>query len=144
MALRQMGAIAERLLAAGRDRAEPVAFITRGNHARQSVVVTTLAEATHAAAAIRTHTPTLIVVGPVVALQSHCCLAKRCCRGLKENVMLPETAPFPADQIVALNRDHLRPAKPSSAHGWPGSWPAIRRPTRRSRSPPHRPRGGRR
>jgi uroporphyrin-III C-methyltransferase len=69
MALRQIGSIASHLLAAGRDVAEPVAFITDATTPRQSVVVTTLADAAQAAAGIPRHAPTLIVIGPVVALR---------------------------------------------------------------------------
>jgi uroporphyrin-III C-methyltransferase len=69
MALRQIGSIAAHLLAAGRDAAEPVAFITDATTPRQSVVVTTLADAVTAAAGIPRHAPTLIVIGPVVALR---------------------------------------------------------------------------
>jgi len=69
MALRQIGSIAAHLLAAGRDAAEPVAFITDATTPRQSVVVTTLADAVTAAAGIPPHAPTLIVIGPVVALR---------------------------------------------------------------------------
>ena len=69
MALRQIGAIAAHLLAAGRDAAEPVAFISDATTPRQKVVVTTLADAAQAAAGIPRHAPTLIVIGPVVALR---------------------------------------------------------------------------
>jgi uroporphyrin-III C-methyltransferase len=70
MALRQVGKIAERLRAAGRGGAEPVAFITDATTPRQLVVTTTLAQAEVASADISRHAPTLIVVGPVVALRS--------------------------------------------------------------------------
>jgi uroporphyrin-III C-methyltransferase len=70
MALRQIGAIATHLRAAGRDPAEPVAFITEATTPRQRVVVSTLAEAERTATAILSHVPTLIVIGPVVALRS--------------------------------------------------------------------------
>ena len=69
MALRRIGAIAARLRAAGRDAAEPVAFITDATTPRQRVAITTLAEAERTAAAIPSHAPTLIVIGPVVALR---------------------------------------------------------------------------
>ena len=69
MALRRIGAIAARLRAAGRDGEEPVAFITEATTPRQRVVVTTLALAEAACAAIPRNAPTLIVVGPVVALR---------------------------------------------------------------------------
>jgi uroporphyrin-III C-methyltransferase len=70
MALRRIGGIAVHLRAAGRAAAEPVAFITEATTARQRVAITTLAEAADTAASIPSHAPTLIVVGPVVALQS--------------------------------------------------------------------------
>jgi uroporphyrin-III C-methyltransferase len=69
MALRQIGAIAERLLAAGRDPAEPAAFIAGATTARQQVTLATLADAGRAAAEIPAHAPTLIVIGPVVSLR---------------------------------------------------------------------------
>jgi uroporphyrin-III C-methyltransferase len=69
MALRQIGAISTRLRVAGRDAAEPVAFITDATTPRQHVAITTLAHAEHTAASIPSHAPTLIVVGPVVALR---------------------------------------------------------------------------
>jgi len=69
MALRRIGAIASRLRAAGRDAEEPVAFITDATTPRQRVRVTTLAEAPAIASAIPPGTPTLIVIGPVVALR---------------------------------------------------------------------------
>jgi siroheme synthase len=46
-----------------------VAFISEATTPRQHVVITTLAEAEYSAAAIPSHAPTLIVVGPVVALR---------------------------------------------------------------------------
>ena len=69
MALRRIGAIAANLRAAGRSGTEPVAFITEATTPRQRVAVTTLAEAERAAAAIPPNAPTLIVIGPVVALR---------------------------------------------------------------------------
>jgi uroporphyrin-III C-methyltransferase len=69
MALRRIGAIAAHLRAAGRPGTEPVAFITEATTPRQRVAVTTLAEAERVAAAIPPNAPTLIVIGPVVALR---------------------------------------------------------------------------
>jgi uroporphyrin-III C-methyltransferase len=69
MALRRIGVIAARLRAAGRNTEEPVAFITEATTPRQRVVITTLAQADAVAADIPNDTPTLIVVGPVVALR---------------------------------------------------------------------------
>jgi uroporphyrin-III C-methyltransferase len=70
MALRQAGAIAARLRAAGRAPDEPVAFVTEATTPRQHVAITTLAEAATIAASIPATAPTLIVVGPVVALRA--------------------------------------------------------------------------
>ena len=70
MALRQAGAIAARLRAAGRAADEPVAFITEATTPRQRVAITTLADAAVVAAGIPINAPTLIVVGPVVALRA--------------------------------------------------------------------------
>ncbi|HEY6432321.1 MAG TPA: uroporphyrinogen-III C-methyltransferase [Acetobacteraceae bacterium] len=69
MGLRTIGAIAARLRAAGRPDVEPVAFITDATTPQQRVVVATLADAEQIAATIPAHAPTLIMVGPVVALR---------------------------------------------------------------------------
>jgi uroporphyrin-III C-methyltransferase len=69
MALRRIGAIAAHLRAAGRGADEPVAFITDATTPRQHVVVTTLAQAEATSGNIPRDAPTLIVVGPVVALR---------------------------------------------------------------------------
>ena len=66
MAQRQIGAIAARLIAAGRDPAELVALISDATTPRQTVRTTTLAEA---GAVAPVGAPTLIVIGPVVALR---------------------------------------------------------------------------
>ena len=65
MAARQFDAIAARLIEAGRDPGDAVATIQNATRADQTVHVTTLG----AAAAIVSEEPTLIVVGPVVALR---------------------------------------------------------------------------
>ena len=67
MAQRQIGAIAERLIAAGRSSAEPVALVADATTPRQSVTVTTLRDAGRDAAV--SASPLLIVIGPVVALR---------------------------------------------------------------------------
>ena len=69
MALRQIGVIAAHLRAAGRDDAEPVALISDATTPRQQVATTTLGEAEYTAASIPSRAPTLIVIGPVVALR---------------------------------------------------------------------------
>ena len=48
---------------------EPVAFVTEATTPRQRVTITTLADAERCAAAIPSHAPTLIIIGPVVALR---------------------------------------------------------------------------
>jgi uroporphyrin-III C-methyltransferase len=68
MGARNLGTIAARLLAAGRDPADAVALIQDATRPDQSVTITTLAEAADRAASV---SPVLIVVGPVVALRDH-------------------------------------------------------------------------
>lgn len=67
MAQRQIGAIADRLMAAGRHPAEAVALITDATTVRQTVAITTLRES--AQAVTTAGSPLLIVIGPVVALR---------------------------------------------------------------------------
>ncbi|HLJ02008.1 MAG TPA: uroporphyrinogen-III C-methyltransferase [Solirubrobacteraceae bacterium] len=69
MGVRQLGAIAGKLVAAGRAADEPAAIIQRGTMSGQRVVVATLAtiEAEATAAGIRA--PAITVVGPVAALR---------------------------------------------------------------------------
>jgi uroporphyrin-III C-methyltransferase len=69
MALRRIGAIAAQLRAAGRAAAEPVAFITDATTPHQRVAITTLVDAERTAATVPARAPTLIVIGPVVALR---------------------------------------------------------------------------
>ena len=104
---------------------EPVAFITDASTARQSVVTTTLAQVEAASAEISAHAPTLIVVGSggraavadrgvagdradVLRARNEPRDSLRGTQAMPSLPMLPETAPFPADQITALNRDHVR------------------------------------
>ena len=67
MAQRQIGAIAERLIAAGRAPDEQVALIADATGPRQTVAITSLANAGRDASV--SAAPLLIVVGPVVALR---------------------------------------------------------------------------
>ncbi len=69
MALRQAGAIAARLIAAGRARDEAIAFVGDATTPRQRVTLATLTTAGAIAACLDPHAPTLIVVGPVLALR---------------------------------------------------------------------------
>ena len=70
MALRQAGAIAARLVEAGRARDEPVALISDATTARQRVTMATLSSTGAIAAGLDQHAPTLLVAGPVLALRS--------------------------------------------------------------------------
>ncbi len=68
MAGRQLDVIAARLLAAGRDPAEGVAVIQDATRPTQTVRITTLGLTVAVPAS---QAPTLIVIGPVVALRDH-------------------------------------------------------------------------
>ncbi len=69
MAQRRIGQIADRLVAAGRAPSEPVALISNATCPDQDVRITTLAEAAADVAGIPFGAPTLILVGPTVALR---------------------------------------------------------------------------
>ncbi len=69
MGLRHAGALAAQLIQAGRAPDDGVAFVANATMPSQSVTVATLATAAAAAAALSPDDPTLIVVGPVVALR---------------------------------------------------------------------------
>jgi len=66
MAFRQLGAIAERLIAEGRSPDEPVAVVSKAARADQKVLVATLATAADALAASTIEPPAVVVVGAVV------------------------------------------------------------------------------
>jgi len=70
MGLANLRAIAETLIAHGRDPATPAALIERGTTEAQRTIVTTLAELPDAAAAARLESPVVTVIGPVVSLSS--------------------------------------------------------------------------
>ncbi|HEX5327178.1 MAG TPA: uroporphyrinogen-III C-methyltransferase [Acetobacteraceae bacterium] len=69
MGLRQAGPIAARLIAAGRTADEAVAFVADGTTSSQHVTLASLATAAATAAALPQDRPTLIVIGPVLALR---------------------------------------------------------------------------
>jgi uroporphyrin-III C-methyltransferase len=71
MAMRHLGAIAARLIAAGRDPAEPVAIVTRATAPDQRVLETVLARAGTDAAASGLEPPAVICIGRAV-LMRHC------------------------------------------------------------------------
>ena len=68
MGLRRLTEIAAALIAAGRDRDEPVALLSEATTTRQRCVRTTLGNVAADAARIKPGAPTLIVIGPVVGL----------------------------------------------------------------------------
>jgi uroporphyrin-III C-methyltransferase len=70
MGVRRLAEIAQALIAAGRDPAEPVALLSEATTARQRCVRTTLGDAAAQAAQIEPGAPTLVVVGPVVGLSA--------------------------------------------------------------------------
>jgi uroporphyrin-III C-methyltransferase len=70
MALKHLGAIAERLMAGGRNRDEPVAVVSKAATPEQRVLETTLGAAAGDAAAAAIEPPALVVVGEVVRLRA--------------------------------------------------------------------------
>ncbi len=70
MAAKHLGAIAERLIAAGRAADEPVAVVSRAATDRQRVVETTLGRAAADVAAAQLEPPALVAVGPIVRLRA--------------------------------------------------------------------------
>jgi uroporphyrin-III C-methyltransferase len=69
MALSQADALAARLIAAGRAPDEAIAFVSDATTPRQRVTRATLSTAGAVAPSLDRHAPTLIVVGPVLALR---------------------------------------------------------------------------
>jgi uroporphyrinogen III methyltransferase/synthase len=70
MGVRQLGAIAERLVEGGRPVSEPAAVVERGTLPEQRVLVGTLGTIASVAAEEKVRAPALVVVGPVVELGS--------------------------------------------------------------------------
>ena len=69
MALKNLGTIAERLIAAGRAPDEPVAIISKATTAEQRVLETTLGEVARGGAAAALVPPAIVAIGPVVRLR---------------------------------------------------------------------------
>ncbi len=70
MALKHLGPISERLLAAGREKSEPVAVISKASTPEQKVLETTLGSCVEDAARARMEPPAIVVVGGVVRLRA--------------------------------------------------------------------------
>ena len=70
MAMKHLGAISERLLAAGRDLTEPVAIISKASTPDQKVVETTLGKCVEDCARANLEPPAIVVIGGVVRLRS--------------------------------------------------------------------------
>jgi len=70
MGLRQAGAIAARLIGAGRPPDEAVAFVSDATTRQQRVTLASLATAGAVASELPRRAPTLIVIGPVLALRA--------------------------------------------------------------------------
>ncbi len=69
MGLKHLGAIADRLIEAGRRADDPVAIVSRASTERQQVLETTLGCAFADATAARIEPPTIVVIGEVVRLR---------------------------------------------------------------------------
>lgn len=70
MAMKHIGHIADRLVAAGRSADEPVAFICNATTSAQSVLVTCLGKAEADLAAAGLEPPAIVVVGEVVRMRT--------------------------------------------------------------------------
>jgi uroporphyrin-III C-methyltransferase len=70
MATKHLGAIAERLMTAGRAADEAVAVVSRAATDQQRVVETTLARAAADVAAAHLEPPALVAIGPIVRLRA--------------------------------------------------------------------------
>jgi uroporphyrin-III C-methyltransferase len=70
MAIKHLGVIAGRLIAAGRQASEPVAVISEATTPRQRVLETTLGESAAAVAAAGLEPPAIVVLGEVVRLRA--------------------------------------------------------------------------
>lgn len=68
MGVKNLSDIREKLLAGGKERTTPVAFIQQGTTAEQKTYTTTLAEAVRKAEEVQLTSPAVIVVGEVVNL----------------------------------------------------------------------------
>jgi uroporphyrin-III C-methyltransferase len=69
MAMKHIAEISSKLIAAGRSRDEPVAFVCNATTSAQQVLETTLGEAQAAAVASGIEPPAIVVVGEVVRLR---------------------------------------------------------------------------
>lgn len=69
MTMKHIGEISAKLIAAGRSRDEPVAFVCNATTSAQRVLETTLGEATDAVMASGLEPPAIVVVGEVVRLR---------------------------------------------------------------------------
>jgi uroporphyrin-III C-methyltransferase len=70
MALKHIEPITRRLLAAGRQAAEPVAIVSKATTAGQRVIETTLGKAAEAVAESGVEPPAMVVLGEVVRLRA--------------------------------------------------------------------------
>jgi uroporphyrinogen III methyltransferase / synthase len=134
MSVSRLGAVMERLVAAGRAAGEPVAVVERGTTARQRVVVGTIADIAERALAARVQPPALTIVGEVVRLRERIGWFERRRRILvlttkedggdsaRDDVDVVRVAPLTivprfADIKVALGRlSHARTIAFASAH----------------------------
>ncbi len=109
MGVRQLGAIASRLIAAGRAPDEPAAVVERGTMAGQRTVVATLATLARAAAEAGVRAPAVAIIGPVVELRAQLqWLESRPLHGVKVAVTRArEQASRLAERLGALGAEVL-------------------------------------
>ncbi len=82
MAVKNLGDIAAKLLAAGRDRDDPVAIVSNATLPSQDVIETTLGSVGRSSGTSESATPAIVVVGKVTRLRS---LVDWYCGRLREN-----------------------------------------------------------
>ena len=100
MGLRTLAAIAERLTAAGRDPATPVAIVSNASLPHQSVIVSKLAQCAEDARRLDAKAPAVIAIGEIVRL--HEALAEWQEAGAPALPQAPKTAASPLHVALAL------------------------------------------
>jgi uroporphyrinogen III methyltransferase / synthase len=103
MGIKNLPLIAERLTAAGRDQAEPVAVIERGTHPGQRTIVDTLAGISARVEAEEVRPPAITLVGPVADLRGTIAWLER--RPLHGEVVAVTRARAQASGVAARLRE---------------------------------------
>ena len=100
MGVRQLGAIAERLVDAGRDPAEPAAVVERGTLPDQRMVAGTLRTIAGLAASEGVRAPAVVVVGEVAGLRRAARVVRRAARWRGRAWRSRGRAPRRADWLI--------------------------------------------